>query len=113
MNEKYELKAARLAELKVANPCVTALEVATSLKQVSELGAQCAELEKVLNGLRQSDPAAIAALHTRLKKAKQKVNMHTDNIFVLAQFLSNKMGVGMDEIKAEFGIPADIDFLDL
>lgn len=101
----------RLTEYQTTST-VNSLEVCETLKAVSELTLECVETEKTLASLKKSDPSTIAELQASCEKAAASVNMWTDNIFILRQFLSSKMSVSQSVINAEFGIDNDMDLFE-
>lgn len=77
-------------------------------KNVSQLTSDCNETETKLNSLLKSDPITIAKLYESVQSLTKRINAWTDNIYILRQFLTNKLGVTTQMVNSEFGI-TDMD----
>ena len=91
---------------------MTPMGIAECLKTVWDMEAEHATLESRLTQLLKSDPETISRLQNQVDAAKLEANMWTDNIFILRQFVCNKMGVAECVVNDAFGIPKDIDLID-
>lgn len=80
---------------------------------VCVLEAECGDLQATLRSLLKSDPATIEALEGSIRDFVLRANQWTDNVFILRQFVSAKLGVPEAEVNRQFGIAQDFDLLDL
>jgi hypothetical protein len=103
---------ASLRAFKEGFPDVTPLEVAAILKEVSDLETLFAEQSERLQTLLRSDPTTIAKLQEQLVLVKTDVNQWTDNVFILRQFICNKLNAPEESVNKTFGIPQDFDTID-
>jgi peptidoglycan hydrolase CwlO-like protein len=88
------------------------MRLAEAAKELSELQAKQSELESKLNDLLKQDPETISRLSSQRDEIKAQVNMWTDNIFILRQYITGKLGVSSSTINEAFSIPDDIDVID-
>ena len=101
-----------LQALRSELPGVTGLDVAKVRKEVSELETLHGEQSERLQRLVRSDPSTIAKLQEQLSEVKANANRWTDNIFILRQFICNKMNVAEESVNKTFGIPQDLDCIE-
>ena len=98
--------------LRSQNPDVTPMKLAECARELSDLDARQKKLESELNHLLKSDPATISRLHKHLIATKEAVNVWTDNIFILRQYICSKLKIDEGTVNEGFGIPQDIDLID-
>ena len=79
---------------------------------MSELEVKASTLQTQLEHLLKSDPATIREIADSVKSTIAKANMWTDNIFILRQFICNKLKIDESMINKEFGIPEDLDLIE-
>ena len=88
------------------------MRLAEAAKELSEFQAKQSELESKLNDLLKRDPETISRLASQRDQIKAQVNLWTDNIFILQQYITAKLGVSASTIHEAFSIPDDIDVID-
>lgn len=102
-----------LLSLKKKYPKVTELDNMKLIKETSELQTKQAHLQRELSLLQRSDPATIRKMQDDIHRMKESTNSWTDNIFIIRQFLSSKAGISESQINEMFGIPDDLDLVDV
>ena len=91
---------------------MTPLVAAQCMKEIAELDGMQLDLQSRLEFLLKSDPLTIAKLHDQIRDLTLMNNMWTDNIFILRQFICNKMMVSESVVNEGFGIPQDLDLIE-
>jgi vacuolar-type H+-ATPase subunit I/STV1 len=109
---KAKLEAARARK----SDCMRAVQLSDKerLAIQNETKAALASLESAkgeLAKLQKNDPANIAAKMKELTQSKQYCDLWTENIFIIRQRMIEKFGFPAENVDAQFGIPADFEFV--
>ena len=99
--------------MKNNHPDFTEMDAMKLSREISDLECKKLELEKRLTELLKSDPETIARLGEQLQDLKESVNIWTDNIFIIRQFVCSKMGISESYVNEAFQIPPDLDLLEV
>ncbi len=102
-----------LVALKKKHPKVAEVDNMKLVKDISDLQSHLTQLQSELSLLQRSDPATIQNMIDQIHCMKEFTNSWTDNIFIIRQFLSNKAGIAECQINEMFGIPADLDLIEI
>ena len=79
---------------------------------ISELTAQQRQIEMEIAGFASRDPAVIAELQRACEVALEGANRWTDNIFLIEDYCTKRMGISRREFRQMAKIPAQLDFLE-
>ncbi|KAJ2940442.1 hypothetical protein O0L34_g124 [Tuta absoluta] len=83
------------------------------LATLESLQKQEEQLKKELQKYRDCDPEYIAQLKTEVKNLKGAINRWTENIYILKSFMKNTFQAENEVIEQNFGIPQDLDYIDI
>lgn len=80
-------------------------QLAADEEAVATLTAQVAEQAA-------SDPERLRELETATKTAREAANRWTDNVDTLRRYVSDKFGMDSADFARQFGVPADMEYLE-
>lgn len=82
---------------------------------IADISNQEARLEKVdaeLARFAEFDPEEIKKLEERVKCAREAANRWVDNIFNCQSWISKKFNIERKDLCNQFGIPAELDYIE-
>ncbi|CAH0401009.1 unnamed protein product [Chilo suppressalis] len=91
-------------------PCDERNEALSSLEQILKKEQL---LKTELQKYRDFDPEYIAQLKTEIEELKAAVNRWTENIYILKSYVKNTFQMENEVIDQSFGIPPDLDYMEI
>ncbi|CBH17521.1 hypothetical protein, conserved [Trypanosoma brucei gambiense DAL972] len=81
-------------------------------EQIRSLQGEVKILEEQLNQLALLDPAFVEKLKTATVVAWESANRWTDNMYLLEQHISRKMGMSARELRAQLQLPLEVEYIE-
>ncbi|XP_044738117.1 meiotic nuclear division protein 1 homolog [Chrysoperla carnea] len=81
------------------------------LEEMTILEAEELVLNKEIQKYKDNDPEVLEAMKKEAEVVKEAINRWTDNIFAVKSWAKNKFFVEESVLNKQFGIPADLDYI--